>query len=75
MNYFIHRFKWNIRHSLEVRVWKLHLELLLTDSGHVYITGGTWSSNFPTTAGTYNEIFNANIDVFVCKLSMLPKSH
>jgi len=49
--------------------------IVIDDSGNVYITGGTWSSNFPTTAGIYNEIFNTNIDVFVCKLSMLPKSH
>lgn len=37
-------------------------------SGNIYITGYTWSSNFPTTTGAYNENFNGgNTDRFVAK--------
>ena len=40
---------------------------------YVYITGDTYSSNFPTTSGSYdtqfNELFNTTNDVFVSKLN------
>ena len=36
--------------------------------GNIYITGGTDSSNFPTTPGTYDGTHNGDSDVFVMKL-------
>jgi hypothetical protein len=42
--------------------------------GNAYVTGGTWSKNFPTTPGAFDETFNGIIegfmaDAFVTKLS------
>jgi hypothetical protein len=37
--------------------------------GNVYVTGGTESTNFPTTAGAYDRTFNGWHDVFVAKFS------
>ena len=39
------------------------------DNGNAYITGATLSTNFPTTAGAYDESDNGNADGFVCKLN------
>ena len=38
-------------------------------SGYVYITGETWSSDFPTTPGAYNITYNENLDGFAVKLN------
>lgn len=44
--------------------------LALTETGEVLLTGGTTSSDFPTTAGAYDETFNGGgEDVFVTKLN------
>ena len=41
-----------------------------TDSaGNIFITGGTASSNFPVSAGSFDTSFNGNHDVFVAKLN------
>ena len=41
-----------------------------TDSvGHVYVTGGTRSSNFPVTSNGYQISYQGNTDGFVCKIS------
>jgi hypothetical protein len=37
--------------------------------GNAYVTGGTASSNFPTTTGAYQTIFGGGTDAFVTKLN------
>ena len=36
---------------------------------NIYITGYTGSSNFPTSAGAYDNSYNGNLDAFVLKLN------
>ncbi|MFC2130363.1 SBBP repeat-containing protein [Bacteroidota bacterium] len=43
-------------------------DIAVSTMNNAYITGMTYSTNFPTTAGTHNESYNANPDVFICKL-------
>jgi hypothetical protein len=38
-------------------------------SGNNYIAGSTWSSNFPTIAGSYDISFNGSEDVFLSKMN------
>jgi hypothetical protein len=40
----------------------------VNSSGEAYLVGGTTSSNFPTTPGSYDTTYNGN-DVFVTKLN------
>jgi hypothetical protein len=43
---------------------------VVTDSaGNIYVTGGTASGDFPTTAGVYDRSQNGSMDVFVAKIS------
>lgn len=37
--------------------------------GNIYVAGGTLSTNFPTSSGTYDASHNGNEDVFVAKLN------
>jgi hypothetical protein len=41
----------------------------VNDSGRVYVTGYTSSSDFPTTSGAYNRIYRGNGDAFITKLN------
>jgi hypothetical protein len=43
--------------------------LAVDASGSAYVTGGTWSSNFPTTPGAFQTTFVSSIDAFVSKLN------
>lgn len=50
-----------------------HSGITVDDAGYIYIAGGTESSDFPTTEGTYDTSFNGarswGGDVFVTKLN------
>ena len=44
--------------------------IAVDSSGNVYISGDTWSSNFPTTAGAFQTTFAGGLtDAFVTKLN------
>jgi hypothetical protein len=37
-------------------------------AGNAYVSGATESTNFPTTAGAFDQSYNGSVDVFVTKL-------
>jgi hypothetical protein len=43
--------------------------IAVDDSGKVYITSSTSSSNFPVTAGAYDVTYNGGVDIFVTKFN------
>jgi Beta-propeller repeat len=45
------------------------LAIAVDDTGNAYVSGGTASSDFPTTAGAFETSHKANEDVWVAKLS------
>ncbi|MGZ3904664.1 MAG: DUF7948 domain-containing protein [Bacteroidia bacterium] len=64
--------------NLSTLVWSTYLGGSLNDAGYslgldnantVYVTGGTESTNFPTTPGTLHPTYQGNIDGFLTHLS------
>ncbi|MBM4429736.1 MAG: hypothetical protein FJ026_05210, partial [Chloroflexi bacterium] len=41
----------------------------LDDSGNLFVTGKTWSPDFPVTPGAFDTSFNGELDAFVAKLN------
>ena len=50
-------------------IFELDPKISIDMVGNAYITGGTYSTDFPTTPGTYQTINKENGDAFVTKLN------
>jgi fibronectin type 3 domain-containing protein len=46
------------------------LGIAVDSNGYAYITGSTWSNDFPNTTGAFDNSSNGNRDVFVSKLDL-----
>jgi antitoxin (DNA-binding transcriptional repressor) of toxin-antitoxin stability system len=44
-------------------------DLMLDASNNIFVTGETYSSNFPTTSGAFDEDFNGIRDIYISKFS------
>jgi hypothetical protein len=43
--------------------------IAVDEEGRAYVTGGTTSSDYPTTRGAFDRTFNGSYDAFVTKLN------
>lgn len=43
--------------------------IAVMSSGEAFVTGYTWSNDFPTTSGAYSETLNGYTDVFVARIN------
>ncbi len=43
--------------------------IVIDNMGYAFVTGKTYSADFPVTSGSYDEIFGGGQDIFVCKIS------
>ena len=48
---------------------KYDASIALDPEKNVYITGDTYSSDFPTSSGCFDDSYNGEGDIFVCKLN------
>jgi len=44
-------------------------DIAVDEAGNVFLTGYSWSDNFPTTAGSYDDGFNGVKEAYVAKLT------
>ena len=42
----------------------------MSEDGHVFLTGGAYSDDFPITGGVFDEIFNSDGDAYVAKFDL-----
>lgn len=49
--------------------WDLGTAIALDAAGNAYVSGGTWSTDFPTTSSVYDETHNGLRDTFAAQLS------
>jgi hypothetical protein len=49
--------------------WDGAYDIALDQDNNAYVTGFTWSPNFPTTTGAYDETINGSRDIFVAQVS------
>jgi hypothetical protein len=47
----------------------LGADIAVDSAGAAYVIGGTFSTNFPTTAGSFDSTFNGIVDLFIAKLN------
>jgi hypothetical protein len=50
--------------------WDTVWGVTVAGDGMAYVSGHTWSSDFPTTSGAYDESFDGPSDAFVAKLNV-----
>lgn len=47
----------------------MYCDLTVDANGLAYLTGTTWSSNFPTTTSAYDRYYSGSYDAFITKLN------
>ncbi|MEA1874036.1 MAG: T9SS type A sorting domain-containing protein [Bacteroidota bacterium] len=48
--------------------WEYAYNLEMGIDGHLFLSGNTYSDDYPTTYGSYDTVFNGAIDVFITKI-------